>query len=301
MCKKLYYKVISLNKDISEEKINKFISIFILIIAFTITKYNWSKYNNISGRYYNEINNKALLNDTLESLKSKFLKEKKRVNALYTFQADLRLAYGLSYLDNSMLLFGVGGKPSFRDEANKLLGYPSVIEQIVFIENIDKLNRELDFYNRTTPNIFSYVQKTTNKLASMPSIWPVKGRRTSEYGGRTHPITGEHLFHSGLDIANKEWTTIIAPADGVVVSTRTRNGYGLTIELKHDLSGFNTLYAHLIDYACKPGDLVLRGDIIGYLGNTGRSTGPHLHYELRKEWTTYNPTDFLTPEDQIYD
>ncbi len=132
----------------------------------------------------------------------------------------------------------------------------------------------------------------------------MKGRITSPYGYRIHPVFGTKKFHDGIDITGKTWTPIIAPADGVVSFSGWRKGYGKTVEVEHKGSGYCTRYAHLADQKVEVGDVVERGDVIAYLGNSGRSTAPHLHYEVRKESRsggTINPKKFLPTETVLFD
>ncbi len=129
-------------------------------------------------------------------------------------------------------------------------------------------------------------------LASTPTIWPTRGWITSPFGQRISPFTGQKEFHQGLDISGPIGTPIVAPADGVVSFTGVDGGYGKTILLKHG-SNFSTRYAHLSSFNVKQGQGIKRGEIIGYLGNSGRSTGPHLHYEIRLNGVCVNPMRYL--------
>jgi len=125
-------------------------------------------------------------------------------------------------------------------------------------------------------------------LASTPSIAPVLGLVTDGYGMRPDPFTGRRAFHRGLDISARRHTPVMAPADGIVVFAGRNGGLGKTIRLSHGF-GFSTLYGHLDKVLVAPGDEVRRGDAIGLLGNSGRSTGPHLHYEVYADGRAVNP------------
>src|SRR5207302_5790342 len=115
---------------------------------------------------------------------------------------------------------------------------------------------------------------------SAPNLWPVQGIVTGSFGERIDPFNGEGAFHSGVDISSLYGTPVIAPADGIVTAAEVMGGYGRLIELNHG-RGISTRYGHLSGFAVLPGEHVRRGDVIGYVGLTGRSTGPHLHYEVR--------------------
>lgn len=130
------------------------------------------------------------------------------------------------------------------------------------------------------------------RIAAAPSLWPVEGPITGSFGERIDPFNGEGAFHSGVDISSNMGTPIVAPADGVVHSADYINGYGRTIILIHG-HGISTLYGHLSGFAVTPGEEVHRGDVIGYVGSSGRSTGAHLHYEVRIHDTPVNPYKYL--------
>ena len=136
-------------------------------------------------------------------------------------------------------------------------------------------------------------------LADAPSLWPLEGRVTSSFGEREDPINGEGAFHSGIDIAAAYGSPVRAAADGDVTGTRMGSGYGreVTIDHGHDVL---TVYGHLSAMIVVPGEHVSRGQVIGYVGQSGRSTGPHLHYEVRVHMVPVNPHKYLrTSYDQF--
>lgn len=130
------------------------------------------------------------------------------------------------------------------------------------------------------------------RLAAAPTLWPVQGRITGSFGERIDPFSGEGAFHRGVDISAEIGTRVVAPADGVVQYADLMNGYGRTITLDHG-NGITTLYGHLSGFAVSPGEQIHRGDTLGYVGSSGRSTGPHLHYEVRIFNTPVNPHKYL--------
>jgi len=127
---------------------------------------------------------------------------------------------------------------------------------------------------------------------SAPNLWPVEGQVTGSFGERIDPFNGEGAFHSGVDIGSTYGRQVIAPADGVVVFADFLGGYGKALMLDHG-HGISTRYGHLSGYAVTPGQHIHRGDVIGYVGLSGRSTGPHLHYEVRINDTPVNPYKYL--------
>ena len=130
------------------------------------------------------------------------------------------------------------------------------------------------------------------RAAEAPTLWPVEGRVTSSFGERIDPFNGEGAFHAGVDISTAYGTQIIAPADGVVEFADFMNGYGRLVSIDHG-HGISTRYGHMSAFAVAAGQTVKRGQVIGYVGASGRVTSPHLHYEVRINDTPVNPYKYL--------
>jgi murein DD-endopeptidase MepM/ murein hydrolase activator NlpD len=128
--------------------------------------------------------------------------------------------------------------------------------------------------------------------ASAPMLWPVIGPITGSFGERVDPFNGEGAFHSGVDISSTYGQPVLAPADGVVTYADFYNGYGRMLQIDHG-NGISTRYGHLSGFAVTDGQMVHKGQVIAYVGLSGRSTGPHLHYEVRIHDTPVNPHKFL--------
>ncbi len=157
---------------------------------------------------------------------------------------------------------------------------------------LHQLNTDVKLEEMRQQQLMQTINSSQDMLATTPSIWPTEGWVTSPFGRRISPFTGQTEMHSGIDISGKIGTPIKAPAKGVVSFTGVDGGYGNTIVVKHG-AGLDTRYAHLHKIAVKEGDMVNRGEIIGYLGNSGRSTGPHLHYEIRLNGVSVNPMRYI--------
>jgi murein DD-endopeptidase MepM/ murein hydrolase activator NlpD len=142
-------------------------------------------------------------------------------------------------------------------------------------------------------NVRQGVERQEKLAAATPSIWPTQGWLTSVFGGRSDPFTGSAAFHQGLDISASKGQPVYVTADGTVDSTSFQGEYGNLIIVSHDF-GITTRYGHLSAFKVKPGQTVHRGDVIGYVGSTGRSTGPHLHYEILANGKLLNPLQLLT-------
>ena len=130
------------------------------------------------------------------------------------------------------------------------------------------------------------------RLSEEPNLWPVEGRITGAFGERIDPFNGEGAFHRGVDISTAYGTPVIAPADGVVEFADFSTGYGRMVEIAH-AQGILTRYGHLSAFAVVSGQNVHRGQVVGYVGLSGRSTGPHLHYEVWVHDNPVNPYHFL--------
>ena len=189
----------------------------------------------------------------------------------------------------------------------------SMNEQLSEIETIIGLepNIESSFYdrannakNRTTLKIEKSrltVAQLTILNRSIPNGAPIKYIRiTDKFGYRIHPITKKRHHHSGIDMSAEIGTPIYAPADGVVEYAKYKGSYGNYLLINHPF-GFKTAYGHLEKFTVKSGDYIDKGDLIGYVGNTGRSTGPHLHYEIRYLHKWLNPDKFLTWSAETYE
>jgi murein DD-endopeptidase MepM/ murein hydrolase activator NlpD len=129
-------------------------------------------------------------------------------------------------------------------------------------------------------------------LSTTPSLWPVVGRITGSFGERMDPFSGEGAFHSGVDISGDYGAEVHAAADGIVTAVETRSGYGRMVVVDHGF-GLNTLYGHLSSFGTEVGVHVKRGDTVGYVGVSGRTTGPHVHYEVRINGAPVNPWRYL--------
>ena len=163
-------------------------------------------------------------------------------------------------------------------------------------KRVDVLTKELVIQSKSLDEIVALAKQKEKLLAAIPAIQPVKNedlkQMASGYGYRSDPFTKIRKFHYGMDFTARTGTPIYATGDGVVYKAdASLSGYGNHIEINHGY-GYKTLYAHLSKYNCRPGQRVKRGDIIGYVGSTGRSQAPHLHYEVFKGSERVNPLNF---------
>jgi murein DD-endopeptidase MepM/ murein hydrolase activator NlpD len=188
---------------------------------------------------------------------------------------------------------GYGGINRYKE----LEGYDNSELMTETSRKVDKLSRQIYIQSKSYDEVFELVKQKTVMLASIPGIQPVsmKGpaRVASGYGYRIHPIYKTPMMHEGIDFTAPIGTEIYATGNGVVAKTEYNGrGYGNNVVINHGF-GYSTLYGHMSRFNVRPGQRVNRGDIIGYVGNTGSSTGPHVHYEVIKGSSKIDPINFF--------
>ena len=163
------------------------------------------------------------------------------------------------------------------------------------LHQLDQLDKKVKGQEKEARSLKSYFEDQQALLASAPSIWPVRGWVTSDFSVRLDPYTGERVMHEGLDVAAAAGSKVRTPADGTVVFNGVEGGYGRVLVLDHGY-GLKTRFGHLLKTDVKVGEKVKRGQVIAQVGNSGRSTGPHLHYEVRVNGVADNPRKFILEE-----
>lgn len=183
---------------------------------------------------------------------------------------------------------GVGGTANPEASSD-----PDILRDVE--ERLNRLYSKIDIQNQSYETLAKELREKAEEMKRTPAILPVEGGRViSGFGMRMHPILKFKRMHTGIDIQAGKGTPIYAAADGEVKLARTaRGGYGKQIEINHGLSRYTTRYAHLSEILVKKGQEVKRGDLIGYSGNTGLSSGPHLHYEISRDGRKVDPLDFF--------
>jgi len=190
--------------------------------------------------------------------------------------------------------FGPGLAPGGRDRGIGG-GTPAPDPTPARLSPADELNRLGESVKEQTDSLRALerlMSRAGRALAALPSRWPVRGAVNSEYGNRPSPWTDGREFHSGIDIRADRGTAIYAPASGTVLHAGTAQEYGTAVILDHG-QDIRTLYGHLSKMSVQTGQRVERGTLIGYTGNTGRSSGPHLHYEIHVKGQAVNPRAYL--------
>ena len=182
------------------------------------------------------------------------------------------------------------------DRYKELEGFDNSQLVLNTTKRVDVITKELAVQSKSLDYILKLAKAKNNLLSAIPAIQPVRNenlkRMASGFGYRTDPFTKARKMHEGMDFAAKIGTPIFATGDGVIArADNTVSGFGNHILIRHGF-GYETLYGHLSKYKSRAGQRVKRGDIIGYVGSTGRSEGPHLHYEVHKNGKVVNPLNF---------
>jgi len=212
-----------------------------------------------------------------------------------------RAVLGAEPIDKAVRDAGIGGAERYADIKDKNIDQEELI--VSLHEKIDQLRRKLYIESKSQDEVIQLAEHKEKQLAAVPAIQPVSNKQllalASGFGMRIHPVYKVKKMHTGIDFAASIGTPIYATADGKVMEVSIKfSGYGKMVEIDHGF-GFRTRYAHMHDFAVRPGQQVRRGDLIGYVGNTGLSTAPHLHYEVLLNGNHINPVHYffndLTP------
>lgn len=262
-------------------------SIFIFLGVDSLSNYFYKKrLQEFKSNYKN-------VSDNLDELRQRIDEINNQITDIEKKDKAVRAYAGMPEIDRDIRSLGIGGY-SLED---KLLGdnlAPAVMKELTDLEiDLGKLSREVNLELISYNSIYEKVKKNIKRIQNIPSIRPVDGGYlNSSFGYRKDPIDGMRRFHQGQDITVSTGEQVYAPADGAVKRAYYVGGFGNHIKLDHG-HGYTTIFAHLSKIYVKNGDKVKRGDVIGLTGNTGRSTAPHLHYEIHYYGTPQNPLDYF--------
>jgi murein DD-endopeptidase MepM/ murein hydrolase activator NlpD len=235
-------------------------------------------------------------------------KEMKRVNQMIAALQDrddnvYRVIFEAEPISQSIRKAGVGGSERYKDLLEKGLDQEEMI--LDAFKKVDKLKKQMYVQTKSYDEILKFAKNKAHMWASIPAVQPIPNkelkRLASGYGMRIHPIYKVKRMHTGVDFSAPRGTPIYASGDGVVTVVRKNfGGYGNEVQVDHGY-GYVTLYAHMEKFNVHPGQKVKRGECIGYVGSTGSSTAPHLHYEVIHNGSKVNPVHFffneLTPDE----
>ena len=260
---------------------------FLIFLLLINTSYFETPKDKIQAREIEVLQlNYKVLNKKLDLMDEVLAAVENRDNNIY------RIYFNTMPISDEERKAGFGGVNRYKD----LQGFNNseLIENTT--KRVDILTKELVIQSKSLDDIVLLAKQKEKLLAAIPAIQPVKNEdlkhMASGYGYRSDPFTKIKKFHYGMDFTSKTGTPIYATGDGVIYKAdASLSGYGNHVEINHGY-GYKTLYAHLSKYNCKPGQRVKRGDLIGYVGSTGRSQAPHLHYEVLKDGVHVNPLNF---------
>jgi murein DD-endopeptidase MepM/ murein hydrolase activator NlpD len=253
---------------------------------------------------FNDVQGKA---EELQSMREELMQQKVQVQnfaldlidykrqmfLVRGLDSKLRRAVGLGPRDRTQQVLGIGGPDELGLQNLTAIGEKKQDEALKEMhQELTQLEGVASKQEASLQTLIEYFEDKRSLYASTPAVWPVRGWVTSPFGNRIAPFTGKIQFHEGIDIAVQIGTPVLAPADGVVTKAGFESGYGNVVEISHGY-GLMTVFGHNSRLNVKVGQHVKRGDIISYSGNTGSSTGPHVHYEVRVNGLPVNPVRYL--------
>jgi len=215
-----------------------------------------------------------------------------RMEKLKQFDKKLRILATNQVGRDQKIPLGIGGSNNDQIRLKELIDQGDETLVSGMRKSISQLDKDAHEREQSFNELLAFFREQRSLLSATPSIWPVRGWVTSEFGSRQNPFGNGTEFHGGLDIATRAGNEIIAPADGLVVEVNYRSDNGHMAKIDHGY-GVSTSYSHMSRSAVRQGMRVERGKTIGYVGDTGRSTGPHLHYAVYINNVPVNPRKYL--------
>lgn len=229
---------------------------------------------------YNELRNqKATLQKQYTHLQEVVTDTNQRLSSLQGLATEVAMTYGILRLRQTP--FGMSEEPAGPEAEHQRT-----------LDQFDFLKKNATSIALASGGLRLMPGSTLGEFAFTPSLWPVEGHITGSFGERLDPFSGEGAFHAGVDISTGYGDAVHVAADGLVVAMETRPGYGRVVVVDHGF-GTSTWYGHLSGFNTRAGAQVKRGEVIGYVGTSGRSSGPHVHYEVRVNGAPVNPWRYL--------
>jgi murein DD-endopeptidase MepM/ murein hydrolase activator NlpD len=272
-----------------------FIAVSLMVMDYVAAKFEVVHLNHRVGQSH-DANAKLLEANKyqeaqIEALAGKVAGIRKKLDRMDEIDTSIRRMTRLNPEDESGAApAAMGGDAEPELGTNFGLGGKGQLESFHAI--LDRLDQSADTRVASLQSLQKDLSSYTGTLVSVPSIWPVRGWVSSEFGYRISPFTGERAFHQGIDVATPEGMPIIAPANGMIEFVGVQGNYGNTLVIRHG-AGLSTLFGHLQAALVAEGQMVRRGQQIALVGNTGRSTGPHVHYEVRQGGVPIDPRHYI--------
>ncbi len=300
MPKNFYTLLILPKKDSSAKKISlsstvvKGVSIFVmsLILFVMYFSYDYIHIRREQAELKRLKQQTAEQSKQIEGLVTKVDQFTVKMDEMRQLDKKVRIMANLVKGKDKEQLLGIGGPSS---EENRLRSRMAADDKAMIAgigRQVDRLMGDALTREQSFEDLLVYLKEKKSLLASTPSVWPVAGWITSEFGQRMSPFSGDREFHKAIDIATRIGKPIQAPADGIVAEVAFQSDVGQMIRIDHG-HGISTFYGHLSKAVVRAGAAVRKGDQIGFVGNTGRSTGSHLHYAVMLNGVAVNPRKYL--------
>lgn len=271
----------------------------VLALGLACLAFEIGKWGVIEARYRLALSSHHRYMENLKGVQTVFGSLDTELDSVFRQEQQMRALYGIGYLGAAYSSFGVGGRaPHAAGDSALSNGLYTTLFQAMLKSH--QLRNKMEFTLKNLQQISEFVAYRSHLWDHTPSVPPARGEWSSPFGYRVNPVTGQYILHSGLDIADSRWTSIYAPADGIVFSSEFSSNYGNMVVLDHG-NGFLTRYGHLERILVEKGQLVKRYALIGYMGSTGRATGVHVHYEVFRDGTPQNPEKFILPPGLLVD
>jgi murein DD-endopeptidase MepM/ murein hydrolase activator NlpD len=222
-----------------------------------------------------------------------------KITGLESYTKKLNVMAGLKSPDVLTSPAGVGGGAPDNEEPDPYIEPPQAPAprgpQVIGLGTVKDLSQKALSLEDNLTSLVKFFESDNLRLASTPSIMPAAGWISSVFGHRNDPFTGAWTMHWGIDISTNIGNPILATADGIVIKVQTDKYLGKNVTISHG-NGFTTVYGHMSNFAVKAGQKVKRRDIIGYIGQTGKAAGPHVHYEVFRDGKRVDPRNYLLEE-----
>jgi murein DD-endopeptidase MepM/ murein hydrolase activator NlpD len=272
-------------------------SVFVSLVAvFVLSLYLIYEYNSVKDKVWElQTVREELMQQKaqVQSFALNLLDYKRQMFLLRDLDTKLRRVVSLGPRDKAQQALGIGGPDELGLQNLATLGEKKQEEALKEMhQELSLLKGAASRQEASLQLLIEYFEDKRSLYASTPSVWPVRGWVTSPFGNRTSPFSGILTFHEGVDIAAQTGTPVMAPADGVVIKAGFTTGYGNMVEISHGY-GIKTVFGHNSRINVKAGQRVKRGEVISYIGDSGSSTGPHLHYEVLVNGLAVNPARYM--------
>jgi len=301
--KKLFYFSIASLKYIEIKHFKLKLFILLIVLSFIFTSI-FIVMNNIVGVSANpnltisalKNENKELKNE-IKRITESYHEISAEVENISALNSELRISANLEPISSEERLLGTGGSADYLSSNFNIRD----VEVKNLLKSVEDMIKAVEFEKNQTIEIADQLNVNEELHKRIPAIKPTIGNYLIYgFGMRRHPILGVRKFHHGIDINCNTGTEVRSPGNGKVIIVERQAGFGLVVEIDHGF-GYKTIYAHLSKTIVKKGDLVKRGQIIAKSGNSGLSSGPHLHYEVHHDGIAVDPTDFFFDELTFFD